>query len=96
MSEEKNGWYFVKGTKESHWLDLYWFECGYPWARASVKWDGCIHFNTVSNEPYDLTTDKVEEHQLENYLHICDIDRFIEQLQQLKKVSLEHFGDWPG
>ena len=91
----RNGWQFVKGIEESHWLDLYWFQNDEPWAKASIKWDGCIHFNQVSNEPYDLTTDKVKEIQLEEYLHICDIDDFIEQLKQLKKAGQEHFGEWP-
>lgn len=92
--ERKDGWYFVEGIKEDHWIDLYYFEGGSPWAKASVKLDGCVHYNDVSNYPYELGK-PVEEIQLESYLHICSIDRHIEKLQQLKKAAQEHFGEWP-
>lgn len=92
--EEKEGWHFVKGTKEDHWIDLYWFEAGSPWAKAAVKWDGCVHFNSVANTPYVPGTPATEL-QCEGYIHICDIGDFIKQLEALRDKAKEHFGEWP-
>lgn len=54
--------------------------------QATIKWDGCIHYNHINY--YD-------KHDI-NYIHICDIDDEILYLQELKKKALEFFGeDWP-
>lgn len=94
MNREKEGWHFVSGTKAPHWIDLYWFEHGEPWAKASVKWDGCIHLNNVSHYPYEIGKPATET-QLEEYSHICDIDDYIKQLELLRDKAKEHFGEWP-
>jgi hypothetical protein len=88
------------GTKASHWIDLiadvdvctdasgkkepcWWYE-------AAIKFDGCIHIRTAFNSPFP----KQDEDQ--EYYHICDIDKQIELLQQLRLAAKAHFGDdWP-
>lgn len=95
MDTPKEGWHYVGGTKAAHWLHLYWFDAGHPWAKADVKWDGCIDLTTVSNEPYTINK-PANESQCEDYIHICNIDRQIERLKQLKLTAQGHFGNqWP-
>jgi hypothetical protein len=70
------------GTVADHWIDLQTEDGLY---KAVVKWDGCIHFNRYYL--YDPEPD---------YLHICDLDEFIQQLQELRDAALLHFGTpWP-
>lgn len=89
-----DGWHYVEGTKEDHWVDLYYFEIGSAWTKASVKWDGCIHLSTVANEPYTPGTPANEE-QCECYIHICNLDAHIDKLLKLKEEAIKHFGEWP-
>ena len=57
--------------------------------RAEVKWDGCIHFYNEG----DGSGENVQ------YLHICDLDEFIGELQALSKKAKEKFLEtgsiWP-
>lgn len=95
METKTDGWQYIQGTKASHWIDLYDIEYGTPWTKASVKWDGCVHFSTVANTPYVIGK-PADETQCENYIHICNIDRFIKQLERLRDAAKSHFGDdWP-
>jgi hypothetical protein len=95
---ERNGWHFVEGTKADHWVDLYYFQYGEPWAKAAVKWDGCIHLNTVANEPY-VPGKPATEQQMESYTHLCGgVEHFIKMLRELEAAAKDHFagsGGWP-
>ena len=91
-----------KGTAAEHWVDLVEEpdEDGNYWARASVKWDGCIHFNRLYNVPANVAESYSERNpkhpEMVDYIHICDLDGMIESLQALKAAALAHFGeDWP-
>lgn len=79
------------GTKARHWIDLIDPE---GWYKASVKWDGCVHFRRAYNLPYPHP--EGDDDAFEDYIHICDLDEFIARLQALKQKAIEHFGgDWP-
>ena len=57
--------------------------------RAEVKWDGCVHLNR------DYLVDAGKEANTD-YIHICDLDQFIGELQALSVKAKAHFGDpWP-
>jgi hypothetical protein len=73
----------------------YWLEVQDPegWYKAIVTSDGCIHLNRYLNIPLPEVED---EQQLEDYLHICDLDDMIARLQALKTMAQTHFGkEWP-
>lgn len=80
------------GTKADHWIDLIYKEDGQNdwWVECSVKSDGCIHYNQCSNLPFGDVDQ--EENDIE-YLHICDLDNFIERMIKLRDKAKEHFGD---
>jgi len=51
------------------------------------RFDGCTHIETWANgETFDTPSPKYRD-----YLHVCDLDEFIAQLQELKRLSDEHF-----
>ena len=85
-----NNWEVVKDKTKPYWLELADPE---GWWTAVVKWDGCIHLNHYYNTPFSDTDRKKEDG--EDYTHICDLDDYIERLQELKAHALEHFGGWP-
>lgn len=85
-----------KTEAEEYHFDADWLEpgAGGVWYDAHVKWDGCIEFRRYFNEPRDLQTDKPTD--MVDHIHICDLDKMIEQLNQLKGKAKEHFGEeWP-
>lgn len=88
-----------KAKTESHWLELTGnlegCDPAEAWRRVSVKWDGCIHFNALANVPENCRTSKEDGHA-DCYIHICDIDEMIADLQEIKRRAQEHFGpQWP-
>ena len=65
------------------------------WASAIIKWDGCINLRRYANTPLEHRKPN-EEDPCDEYVHICDIDRYIAELQALKLKALEYFsGEWP-
>lgn len=56
--------------------------------QALLKWDGCIDFRYGWNgiKPGE---DKTGENT--DYIHICDIDEMIANLQALKEFGKKHF-----
>lgn len=91
------------GKIEDHWIDLIWQdgseENDERWMEASVKWDGCIHFRTAGNIPFSKdygdsnSTEREKNGASDDYIHICDIDILINQLLELKKKAIAHFGE---
>jgi hypothetical protein len=82
-------WKVNKDKTKDHWLEV---EDPEGWWSAVVKWDGCIHlnryYNIPKNEPERIDSDV-------DYLHICDLDEFIKDMQDLREKAKEHFGeDW--
>ena len=54
--------------------------------RISIKWDGCVNLWTGDGDDKDM-----------DYMHICDLDRFIAQLTEARDKAKLHFGEpWPG
>lgn len=73
--------------------------------KISLRWDGCCELSVASNVPF---ADFDENHQpkegspqgawIDN-LHICDLRKFIERLQDALEKACDHFGDdgeWEG
>ena len=61
------------------------------WFHASVKWDGCVDFRQYFNFP------RGDSKSHENYIHICDLDGFIERLTALRDLASKKWsGEWPG
>lgn len=55
---------------------------------VTLKWDGCIDYHMGCNGVKPSEDTKGENTQ---YIHICDIDEFIEKLQALKAYGIKHF-----
>jgi hypothetical protein len=62
-----------------------WLEDPQGWWRAVVNDNGCVDFYRFHNEP--LYEDDAD------YIHICNVDDFIERLQSLKEVAKQHYGE---
>jgi hypothetical protein len=88
-------WQVVEEESRPHWLEVKDPE---GWYEAIVKWDGCIELSRFFNLPLPRRAD--DEAQMEDHIHICDLDGFIARLQALKNVAREYFDaqgrDWPG
>lgn len=87
-----------KETKD-HWLELVEVESQPDgtediWQRIVVKWDGCIHYRRYYNTPANFPGR--DPRYGDDYLHICELDKFIKQLQKVKEMAKAHFGEWPG
>lgn len=63
----------------------------YETMEVNLKWDGCINLWLGMNgiNPSTATPEERKEHV--DYLHICDLDYFIEQLQEIKRIGKNHF-----
>src|SRR3990167_10257161 len=100
----KTKWEIIKEKSKDHWLEVKGddgsrvFENSrdrtgkpiYP-SSAVCKWDGCVDYRSYANgKGYGHEcNDKCDCY--EDYIHICDIDSFIEELQELKKVAVKYF-----
>lgn len=62
------------------------------WRRARVKWDGCIDLHTYANTPLTIRG-KGEEDSCDCYIHICDIDDFMLELEALRTAAQKHFDE---
>lgn len=69
------------------------YEDGKHWVWADVRFDGCIHYQKAYNSPFPKILEEDKEDQ--DYMHICDIDKLIKQLTELKEAAKKYFGeDW--
>ena len=54
----------------------------------NTSFDGCVHIERYTNGTIS------EDNR--DYIHICDLDKFIQELQEVKDKALKHFGsNWP-
>lgn len=63
------------------------------WFSAAVRFDGCIDYRQYANTPY--RKDEARDEPCDDYVHVCDLDVFIERLQAIKAEAVKHFGTWP-
>ena len=56
----------------------------------TLKWDGCIDINTYSN---GSNPEEVLNNNDVDYIHICDVQRFIKQLQEVVEIAKEKFSE---
>lgn len=63
-------------------------ECGVD--EVTLKWDGCIDLRIGLNG-FKPSEDKSGENS--QYIHICDIDEFIEKLKAIKECGKNHFNN---
>ena len=97
-------WIINEKTSKDHWLEILLDdgskvfrglddEIGKPLYRSEAvcKWDGCVDLRRYSNA-YGAGH-KCQENCpcLEEYIHICDVDQFIKELQELKKIASEYY-----
>lgn len=57
------------------------------WYRITIKRDGCIDYRRYYNIPYPDNKKQVY------FIHFCDLDEVIDQLQSIKEIAKLHFGD---
>ncbi len=61
--------------------------------RITARFDGCIHIEEYSN---GTTWEMPTAEQDRDYMHICDVEKFILQLQLTVVAAKEQFGKhWP-
>ena len=78
-------WKVIKDKSKDYWLEV---EDPDGWYSAIVKWDGCVHYNKVANEPLPITGNHP---QLVDYIHYCDLDDEIERLKSLRDIAEKYF-----
>lgn len=89
------------GKTEKHWLDVISDDIedgeNYHWWHAAIKWDGCIHLNHAGNVPYSKEHGFVNQQRdleaCDDYIHICDLNDYIERLIALREFAKKHFGE---
>lgn len=59
-----------------------------------IKWDGCVDFTEY--DAADGNGNPIKDDKY-TYIHICDLDRFIDRLLALRKFGHKHFNNeqWP-
>jgi len=79
----------------AHFARLILDDDGDNWYKCSVKWDGCIHFYRAYNNPFNHDVKKIDT----DYIHICNLDEYIEILTKLRETAKEYFAnhgrEWP-
>ena len=74
-----------------------WLEVVDPdgWYSAIVKWDGCVDFYSYANSPFVEGENRDED--CDDYIHICDLDEYIDRLTKLRDEARKHFSNhWYG
>ena len=80
-------WKVNEKKTQPHWLVLDSID-DFDWPKYNVvaKWDGCVDFREFRGDMGGG----------EQYIHICELDDFIERLIQLRDEAKKHFGaKWP-
>ena len=97
----KHEWTIDAKKTADHWLELTGGDARSPedvWYSVVAKWDGCVDFRRYYNDPNGSPNRKADD---SDYIHICDIDEMIADLQEIKRMAQEHFagksgeGYWP-
>ena len=102
MDKAKTYWEIDPRNAMDHWVEFLDAEMEDPesrWYKASVKWDGCVHFNRYYNTPMSFEEDHKDGKDVD-YMHICDLDQLIDRLTELRDKAKAYFtekrGEWPG
>jgi len=90
----------IKENTQDNWLELEGSESSVVkgkklepiWDTHIIcKWDGCTDYRHYSNG-YDWRHDCKEGCQcMEDYIHICSVDGFIEMLKEVRKIGKEFY-----
>ena len=88
--------WIVKETKSDdgsiYWMDAEYYDEDRPYLRASIKFDGCI-----SLEELEYNLKDSSKFVQDQYWHICDLDGFIRQLEELRDLARKTYGEkWEG
>jgi hypothetical protein len=79
----------VAGDATRLTLEFQQIGCGEePAIRFAIRSDGCVEITRWFNDPGEKDEDG-------DYIHICDLDAFIAELQAVKAAAIAHFGRWP-
>lgn len=74
-------WQVNKEISHESWLEL---EDKESLNKAGIRSDGCIHFYIYDCDAKD-----------HDYIHICELDRLISQLTEMRESARKYFGeDW--
>jgi len=80
----------------NYWVDLVLDDDNDNWYKCSVRWNGCIHFWRAYNDPFNHVDRKKDDI---DYIHICELDEFIEILTKLRDTAKKYFAShdrtWP-
>ena len=63
------------------------------WYKATVRFDGCIHFYRYYNTPFTVPNRPKNDGM--DYLHICDLDDEINRLKELQRIA-KNWGSYEG
>lgn len=102
----------ISKNTQNHWLELEgWDEgCGVIEKNGSItpiynvhvvcKWDGCVDYRSYSNGyGWDHKCDEDCESGrgcCQDYIHICDLSDFIEELKEVRRQAKDFFKNKTG
>lgn len=67
------------------------------WWEARLHEDGCVDLRRYHNHPRDeqkVRADDPSHMDLEDYLHICDMEKFIERMIEVLAYGEHVFPEW--
>lgn len=79
----------VKKTSEGEPVVVTVVDKEYGETQVSLKWDGCINYHRYENG-YRPSDENVPPGNI-SYIHICEVDKMIEQLQEIKRIAENQF-----
>lgn len=91
MQKKEKAWEKIgeNTTSQGKWAVSYVINRHGGGIEAIVKYDGCVEififFNGALPGKQNNDPDYIDS------IHICDLDKFIQQLQELKDLSEQHF-----
>lgn len=62
----------------------------------NARFDGCVHIHDYNDNNIENGIVEIEAGRKMVYMHICDLEKYIEDLQKVRELAKKHFGDkWP-
>lgn len=61
--------------------------------QLTARWDGCVDIRNSCNG-FVVGDTSNDQSNMQDYIHICDLDEFIKQLQELNEKAKAKFYMW--
>ena len=84
----------VNKTNQDEIISVELRDSNYDALKLYFKWDGCVNIhkrhNGYTNEDH-MSAEELEEN--EDYMHVCDLKEFVDQLQEVLAIAKDMLGE---